>query len=261
MTTQNRKDHADYAAAKEIAAQLRSEITQGRYGPGDRLPSQRKLAEQHNAVRGTVDRAIRILVEEGLAITEWGRGTFVRQQPRWMRFGRRRYSRAMRTFNDLGPFGAEAAAQGKEPFVDTAAIDRILPPSDVAERLEISPDTEVVRRENWYYADAEALQLGVTFSPWSIVEGTPVSHSADMGPEGIYGQFERQGYPITFIREEITARMPNPDESIRLQIPPGVPVIDLWHTGYDDQRRPFETTHFVMRADYSALDYDMPVED
>jgi len=32
-----------------------------------------------------------------------------------------------------------------------------------------------------------------------------------------------------------------------------------WHTGYDDQGRPFEVTTFVMRADRSALDYRMPV--
>ena len=82
-----------------------------------------------------------------------------------------------------------------------------------------------------------------------------------MGPEGIYGQFSARGHVITHIREEISARMPTPDEAVRLQIPDGVPVIDLWHTGIDADRRPFEVTHFVMRADVTALDYDMPVED
>lgn len=163
--------------------------------------------------------------------------------------------------SSLGPFGAEAAAQGKTPHVDTPSIARITPPHHVAERLGIEPDTDVVRRENWYFADDEPLQMGVTFAPWAIVEGTPVADSADMGSIGIYGQFDQLGHVITYIREEITARMPTSEEAERLQVPDGVPVIDLWHTGMDANRQPFECTNFVMRADVTALDYDMPVED
>ncbi len=54
--------------------------------------------------------------------------------------------------------------------------------------------------------------------------------------------------------------MPTPDETRRLAIPDGVPVLDLMHTGLDDQRRPFEVTHFIMRADVNGLDYTMPVD-
>lgn len=37
-------------------------------------------------------------------------------------------------------------------------------------------------------------------------------------------------------------------------------MINLWHTGMTADKQPFEVTNFCMRADYSALDYDMPVE-
>jgi GntR family transcriptional regulator len=178
-----------------------------------------------------------------------------------MRFGRHRYSATMRATNDLGPFGSEAAAQGKTPRVEVPSITRTTTPADVAKRLGIEPGTEVVRRENWYYADDEPVQIGVTFAPWTIVEGTPVADSADMGPAGIYGQFDARGHVITYIREEITSRMPTNQEAEQLQVPDGVPVIDLWHTGIDANRQPFECTNFVMRADVTALDYDMRVED
>lgn len=243
-----------------IANELRAAIAAGDYQPGDKLPSERELATAHGSARNTAREAIAELRREGLVTAEHGRGVFVRAKPRWMRFGRRRYSAAMRTASDLGPFGAEAAAQGREPRVDTA-ITRVEASSEIAARLDVDPGIPVVRRENWYYADDEPLQVGVTFSPWHIVEGTPLADSADLGSEGIYGQFAAQGHVITHIREEITARMPSPDEAKQLEIPDGVPVIDLWHTGINADRQPFEVTHFVMRADFAALDYDMPVEE
>jgi GntR family transcriptional regulator len=55
--------------------------------------------------------------------------------------------------------------------------------------------------------------------------------------------------------------MPNPDERQRLQLPDGVPVLDVLHTGINQHARPFEVTRFVMRADYTGLDYTMPVDD
>ena len=244
-----------------IAQHLRDAIAAGTYRAGDRLPSERVLAATHNVARNTAREAVAQLQREGLVVAEHGRGVFVRQKPRWMRFGRRRYSAAMRTFNDLGPFGAEAAAQGRTPRVDCTSITQINPPPEVAERLDIGLTDQVVRRENWYYADEEPVQVGVTFAPWRIVEGTPIADSVDMGPEGIYGQFAARGHVITYTREQIDARMPTHEEVTRLHIPIGTPVIDLWHTGIDASRQPFEVTHFIMRADLVALDYDMPVED
>lgn len=252
--------HPERGSFRAIAQALRDAIVRGEYAPGTRLPSERALASEHHSARNTAREAIAQLRREGLVTAEHGRGVFVRERPRWMRFGRHRYSAAMRATNELGPFGAEAAAQGKTPRVDVPSIAQVAAPDEVAARLEVPPGTEVVRRENWYFADDEPVQMGVTFAPWSIVEGTALADSADMGPAGIYDLFKLQGYPIAYIREEITSRMPSVDESDRLLVPDGVSVIDLWHTGMDAKRRPFECTNFVMRADVTALDYDMPVE-
>jgi GntR family transcriptional regulator len=55
--------------------------------------------------------------------------------------------------------------------------------------------------------------------------------------------------------------MPRPDENAILAVPPGVPVIELLHTGIDQDGKPFEVTRFVMRADRSGLDYNIPIEE
>lgn len=197
------------------------------------------------------------------AITaEHGRGVFVRAKRRLLRFGSRRYSRATREATGLSPYRAEVAEQGRVARVECTSIERVTPPPEVVERLGVDPGTDsVVRRENWYYADDEPVQVGVTFIPWEIAAGSVLGTSADLGPGSLYARFEDAGYVITRVREEVAARMPTPDEIRRLTIEDGVPVLDVLHTGIDAQGRAFEVTRFVMRADLNGLDYRMPVED
>lgn len=136
------------------------------------------------------------------------------------------------------------------------------PPPEVAERLDLDPAKKsVIRRENWYYADDDPVQVGYTYIPWPIAKGSVLTTSADMGKGSLYARFEERGHPIARVREEISSRMPTPEEERGLAIPPGVPVIDVLHTSIDDHGTPFEVTRFVMRADLSALDYNMPIED
>lgn len=248
------------AEARSIAAALRDAIHAGEYSPGDKLPSERVLATKYHGARNTARAAVQELVREGLVRSEHGRGSFVRERPSWMRFGRLRYTNPMRAVTKHGPFGAEARAQGKTPRVEVRGADRVPADAHVAARLDIEPGTDVVRRENWYYADEVPMQIGITFIPWSIAEGTPLAKAENLGKGSLYGRLEEAGYTIATIREEVTARPATREESEGLDLPDGVPVIDLWHTGMTAERVPFEVTNFRMRADYSALDYDMPVE-
>ncbi|HKI80155.1 MAG TPA: FadR/GntR family transcriptional regulator [Pseudodesulfovibrio sp.] len=61
----------------EIVNQIREMIDHGRLKPGDRLPAERKLAEQFGVSRTTVREGIKILSESGLLASRQGAGTFV----------------------------------------------------------------------------------------------------------------------------------------------------------------------------------------
>lgn len=245
-----------------MAQELRELITNGHLAPGDKLPSERTLAEQYQVARNTAREAIRLLADQGLVTIEHGRGVFVRAKNRLLRFGAERYARTLRVETGLSPYRAEVSRQGRVARVDCTSIERITPPADVAERLLLDPMTDtVVRRENWYFADDEPMQVGVTYIPWSIAGDSVLGHSAKMGKGSLYARFEELGHAITTIREEVTARMPTPEELQGLSIPDGVPVIEVVHTGMNQDGVAFEVTKFVMRADFNGLDYKMPVED
>ncbi|GGR48416.1 GntR family transcriptional regulator [Streptomyces aurantiogriseus] len=66
--------------AKEIAAEFREKITgpHREYEPGDQLPAARKLAKELGVQLMTVQSAFGQLRDEGLVLTQQGRGTFVR---------------------------------------------------------------------------------------------------------------------------------------------------------------------------------------
>ncbi|AHH17606.1 transcriptional regulator, GntR family [Nocardia nova SH22a] len=254
--------HSKLPASRQVANELRRAITSGELAPGDQLPSERALAESHGVARNTAREAIRILAEEGLVTARHGKGVFVRKPQRLLRFGSERYSNRVREETGLSPYRAEAAKQGRAARVECTSITRIAPPDDVASRLSLDPAVDtVVRRENWYYADDEPVQVGVTYIPWSIADGSVLATSAQMGKGSLYARFEDRGHRISRVREEISARMPSPEEVQGLEIPDGVPVVDVLHTGIDQNGKPFEVTHFVMRADSNGLDYNMPVED
>ena len=61
----------------QVADMLRAQIASGELPPGRPLPSQRTLIQEYGLARGTVARAMAILVEEGLVVIVPGKGAYV----------------------------------------------------------------------------------------------------------------------------------------------------------------------------------------
>jgi GntR family phosphonate transport system transcriptional regulator len=66
---------------KAIAAALRADISEGRYLPGDKLPTEAQLSARFGVNRHTVRHALSHLVDEGLVRTRRGAGAFVASTP------------------------------------------------------------------------------------------------------------------------------------------------------------------------------------
>jgi DNA-binding FadR family transcriptional regulator len=66
---------------EQIAATLEAEIRSGVLGPGDRLPSERDLAQRMGVSRATVREALGALQLAGLVETRQGAGSFVAGAP------------------------------------------------------------------------------------------------------------------------------------------------------------------------------------
>ncbi len=74
---------------RAIADTLRSDIAEGRYLPGDKLPTEAALAERFGVNRHTVRHGLSALVKEGLIRTRRGAGVFVAATPTDYPIGKR----------------------------------------------------------------------------------------------------------------------------------------------------------------------------
>ena len=72
-------DHGSPVAPyRQIAAVLRGRIERGEYTPGQRLPSINDLMQEYGVAHLTANKALRLLVTEGLAELSPGMGFYVR---------------------------------------------------------------------------------------------------------------------------------------------------------------------------------------
>jgi len=62
---------------QQLYTQLKQNIESGALSPGDRLPSERRLAANHGISRLTARKAMLLLVQEGYANSYHGKGAFV----------------------------------------------------------------------------------------------------------------------------------------------------------------------------------------
>ena len=72
---------SDVPVYVQLADILRSKIQDGTYQPHRAIPSIRTLQQEYGVADGTIQKALRILKDEGLVRTVTGRGVFVTDAP------------------------------------------------------------------------------------------------------------------------------------------------------------------------------------
>lgn len=65
---------------QQVVADIRRQITAGQLKPGDRLPSQRALADQYQIAPMTAAKAVRALCDSGWAVSAPSYGVFVTER-------------------------------------------------------------------------------------------------------------------------------------------------------------------------------------
>ena len=101
------------------------------------------------------------------------------------------------------------------------------------------------------------METAVSYIPADLATGTPIA-DPNPGPGGIYARLEEQGHTLARFTEEVTARMPTPEERRALELASGVPVFRLVRTAYDLDGRAVEVCDTIMAADAYLLSYELP---
>lgn len=247
---------SDRPVYKQIADHLREAVARGRLREGDQLPSEARLMSHYGVARMTVRNALRLLQEEGLITAEHGRGVYVRARPPVRRLASDRFAREHRK-EGKAAFIIESEQASAVPLVDMLKVTEEPASGDIADRLCIDDEAPVVMRSRRYSLDDRPVEMAVSYIPADLARGTPIAES-NSGPGGIYARLEEQGHTLERFTEEVTARMPTPEESRMLALSPGVPVFRLVRTAYATDGRVVEVCDTVMAADAYLLAYELP---
>jgi GntR family transcriptional regulator len=246
---------------RRIADTLRRDIREGRLEPGERLPSENELAEQHETTRATVRKAIALLRAEGLVASEQGRGVFVRPRPHLKMLLTGSNWRAHRG-GGLSNFNAEAASQGRTATQQLLAVEETEAPAEIAERLRVPANTIVIVRKRLFVVDGEPMQFCDGYYPADLFRGTAVAETRRIRG-GVHGLIEDPEGPIrrrvTRFVEDLDVRMPVPSESAELAIPEGVPVVRVFRTAYDSNEEVLEVLDSLVPTDRFAFRYVIDV--
>ena len=247
---------SDRAVYKQIADHLRTAIGRGGLREGDQLPSEAQLMEHYGVARMTIRNALRVLQDEGLVTAEHGRGVYVRARPPVRRLASDRFAQRHRK-EGMAAFSVEAAQVGATPEVDMLTVTEGHPPAEIADRLGLADDADVVIRSRRYLLDGRPMETAVSYIPADLAKGTPIA-DPNPGPGGIYARLEEQGHTLARLTEDVSARMPTPGETRVLGLRPGVPVFHLVRTAYDLDGLAVEVCDTVMAADAYQLSYELP---
>jgi GntR family transcriptional regulator len=247
---------SDRAVYKQIADHLREAIARRRLGPGDQLPSEAQLMAHYGVARMTARNALRLLQDEGLITAEHGRGVYVRARPPVRRLASDRFSQRHRK-EGKAAFLAEAEQAAAHPDVDMIKISTGKPPAAIAALLELPASGKVVMRSRRYLLDGRPVETAVSYIPADLADGTLITEP-NSGPGGIYARLEESGHVLGRFTEEVSARMPTPDEARALALAPGVPVFRLVRTAFDTDGRPVEVCDTIMASDAYVLAYELP---
>ena len=243
---------------RQIAGLLREQIKLGRLTPGEQLPSESELIQHFGVARMTVRQAIQELRGEGLVVAEHGKGVFVRSAPPVRRLASDRFARRHRE-RGKSAFLAETEAAGQAPAVDQVRVTNETMTPELAQRLHLDADDRVIVRSRRYLADGVPVEIATSYIPEGIAQGTAITE-VNSGPGGIYARIEETGHELGHFTEEVSARMPTPDERKVLQIGAGVPVITLLRTAYDVHDVPLEVCDTVKVSHAYVLEYDVPAQ-
>lgn len=236
---------------QQIADDLRDKIESGELPPGAQIPTEGDLQTIYNASRNTIRDAIKRLVSLGMVQTRPGQGTFV--------------VRAIDPFvTTLSPptgssigggegamYLSQVGEQRRKPRVTIPPrVEVQVPQQEVALRLRIGPDAQVVSRHQERFIDDTPWSLQTSFYPMEFALKAPkLLMPADIEEGAVRYLEATEGTKQVGYRDWITARAPNENEQSFFGIEHDATVFEIFRTAFDDTGRPLRVTVTVYPAD------------
>ncbi len=237
------RPNATLARYLVLANDLRGLIEDGKLLPGDRLPSETDLAGQYGFSRGTVVKAIEILVSEGLVNRRQGSGSYVS--------GRSLHRRA----GKLLSFTETVKEDGHKTTQKLLDLEQA--GHSTAQEFGVAPPAMRFRRLRYVDGIACAIHFSVVPQPvfGRLFNGAKDAEDQLSRPDfSLYLQMEQSGLQVNEARERVTARSMTAAEAKLLNARNGEPAIIVFRVSYSETGEILEAVEAAYRADFYTYD-------
>ncbi|WP_052851970.1 GntR family transcriptional regulator [Streptomyces avicenniae] len=227
---------------QRIADDLRQQIADGLLSPGDRLPSEQRLATQYGVGLPTVRQAIALLEGEGLVDKRHGRGTFIRV-PRC----RVQYRDDRHAWGAWEPTPEHVTLR----TVRTLEADR-----RTAAFMAVPIAAPLVEHRYATSLPGNAPHIVVhAYVLPELLEGWRPDSTPDPWADGIRRQLIAQGVELDRISERVTARPPSAAEAQTMDIGGGVALLEITRTTTDTTGRVVTAALLLLTGDRTEAVY------
>jgi GntR family transcriptional regulator len=208
-----------------ISEQVKAWIESGTYQPGDRLPSESQLMTEFGVSRITIRRAFSNLTQQGLVLSQHGKGVFVKEQRRAI------YSLS----SPFVWFDEDMVRQGLTNDIQTIVFKSVSPPPQVREKLSLPRAVKkVYLQKKFFLVDETAVALDVTY----IVPDLGQAFAAELKQRMSFPVLEEQGVSIDRIEAILLSRPVDSETAEILSLAIGSPILVYDYTAYTQNDRP-----------------------
>jgi len=142
----------------QLFSRLFKMIENGELKPGDKLASEREMADSLNVSRITARQSIQALLESGLVYREQGRGTFIAE-------------RKMRGLVGFASFTDDIHLRGYQPGSRVLTQELIRVGEQTQKTIKVGPDDPVLHLVRLRLADGEPVAIQASYIPYHLVPG------------------------------------------------------------------------------------------
>ena len=206
---------------------IKKEIDGGVWEIGQRLPSERDLADDYEVSRMTLRQAITLLVEEGILERRVGSGTYVASH------------RVQEKMRGTTSFTEIVRSQGKMPSSQLISYQRKPANETEIQQLQLKATDYVIRMERVRFADNVPLVFEVASIPEELIR----SFNREDITEHFFQTLTDNGYEIGKSQQTIYARNASERVANYLKIPRNHAILALTQLSYFTDGRPFEYVH------------------
>jgi GntR family transcriptional regulator len=218
---------------------LRGKILRGEWQPGDMLPTEGELLEQHRVSRSTVRQALDMLVNEGLIYRQRGRGTFVAHPP------------VEQGLSRIISFTEDMIQRGLKPQTEVLVSGLIPAPENIAKALQVEPGEELAHLERLRLADGEPMSVEESYLVHRYCPGVL---EQDYAQNPLRVALEKKyGIRLVYARQSIRAISAPRSLAEKLSIQPNGAVLYIERVSFSEQGIPIEFLRLYHRGDRYVL--------